>query len=116
LLDELVSPKIREESMVQPLGKKRSPKIFYGWFTVVTTGFCTFWGAGYITQGFSAMFKPISADLGLSRAVTSVAATIRRFEGGIEAPLTGWFTDKFGPKWGMMFGCTRVGTGLILRN
>ena len=60
------------------------------------------------------MFKPIAADLGISRAVTSVAASIGRFEGGLEAPITGWATDKFGPKWVIIFGCFLIGIGLIL--
>jgi sugar phosphate permease len=104
---------LKETALVK---KRTSPKIFFGWFTVLTTSFCTLWGAGYITQGFSAMFKPIAADLKLNRAVTSVAASIGRFEGGIEAPLTGWFTDRFGPKWVMLFGCFLIGLGLILMN
>lgn len=96
--------------------KKKSPKIFFGWWTVLATSFVTLWGHGFITQGFSAMFKPIAEDLRLSRAVTSVAASIGRFEGGLEAPVTGWFTDRYGPKWVIVFGCFIMGLGLILMN
>ena len=94
--------------------KEKFPKIFFGWWTVLATSFVTLWGHGYITQGFSAMFKPISTDLGINRAVTSFAASIGRFEGGLEAPITGWFTDKFGPKWVIVFGCFLIGLGLVL--
>ncbi len=90
--------------------------VFFGWWTVLATSFVTFWAHGYLTQGFSAMFKPIAYDLGLSRAVTSVAASIGRFEGGFEAPITGWVTDKIGPKWVIIFGCFFIGLGLILMN
>ncbi len=96
--------------------RKTFPKIFFGWWTVLATSFVTLWAHGYHTQGFSAMFKPIAADLGLTRAVTSVAASIGRFEGGLEAPITGWLTDRFGPKWVMLFGCFLTGLGLILMN
>ena len=94
--------------------RRRFPKIFFGWWIVLATGFVNFWGHGFYTQGISAMFKPISAELGLTRAATSVASSIGRFEGGVEGPLTGWITDKFGPKWVILFGCFLIGLGLIL--
>ncbi len=93
---------------------KRPARIFQGWWLVFATGFVTFWGHGFYTQGFSALFKPIAADLNLSRAVTSVAASIGRFEGGLEAPIIGWLTDRFGPRWIMLFGIFLIGLGLIL--
>ncbi|HEY94157.1 MAG TPA: MFS transporter [Dehalococcoidia bacterium] len=98
------------------IDKNKQSRIFFGWWTVLATSFVTLWGHGFITQGFSAMFKPISTDLGITRAMTSVAASIGRFEGGIEAPITGWITDKIGPRWVILFGCFLVGLGLILMN
>jgi sugar phosphate permease len=94
--------------------KRATPRIFWGWWLVLATGFVTFWGHGYYTQGFSVLFKPIAADLGLSRAVTSMAASIGRFEAGLEAPLTGWVTDKYGPRWVILFGVFLIGVGLML--
>jgi len=96
--------------------RRRSPKIFFGWWTVITGGFLAFWGYGYHAYGFSALFKPIASDLGFSRAVTSVPAAIGRFEGGFEAPLTGWITDRFGPRWIVIFGTFLMGLSLILMN
>ncbi|MDO8688231.1 MAG: hypothetical protein Q7K41_06565, partial [Dehalococcoidales bacterium] len=75
--------------------KRRSfPKVFFGWWTVLGSGILALWGYGYHAYGFSALFKPISQELGFSRATTSVAASIGRFEGGIESPITGWITDR----------------------
>ena len=88
-------------------------KVFPGWWIVLATGFVTFWAHGYYTQGFSALFKPISADLGLSRATTSVASSIGSFEAGIESPLAGWFTDRFGPRRVILFGTFLMGLGLM---
>ncbi len=73
-------------------------------------------GMGFYAYGFSVLFKPISSELGFTRAVTSVAASIGRFEGGFEAPLSGWATDRFGPKWIVVSGIVVVGLGLILMN
>jgi sugar phosphate permease len=74
------------------------------------------WGHGYHAYGFSALFKPISSELGFSRAAASVAASIGRLEGGFESPLSGWFTDKYGPKWIVLAGVFFIGLSLILMN
>jgi len=96
--------------------RTKFPKIFFGWWTVLTAGFIGFWGHGYYSHGFSALFKPIASELGFSRTVTSVAASIGRFEGGFEAPLVGWLTDRFGPKWIVFTGAFLIGLSLILMN
>lgn len=96
--------------------RRRFPKIFIGWWMVLTGGLVSAWAAGFYMYGFSALFKPISSDLGLSRAATSVAASIGRFEGGFEAPLTGWVTDRYGPRMVVLAGVFIIGLGLILMN
>jgi len=96
--------------------RRRFPHIFFGWWTVLTGSFLCLWGFGYYYTGMSALFKPIASELGLSRAVTSVAASIGRFEGGFEALLTGGLTDKFGPRWIIISGVFLIGLGLILMN
>jgi len=96
--------------------ERRFPKIFFGWWTVLSGGILAMWGFGYHIYGFSALFKPIASELGLSRAVISVAASIGRLEGGFEAPLTGWVTDKYGPRWPILFGVFLATLGLILMN
>ncbi len=96
--------------------RRRSPKIFFGWWTVLATGINGMWAAGYHGYGFSAFFKPISSDLGFSRAVTSVASSIGSFEGGFEAPLSGWIADRFGPRWIILAGVLLYFVGYILMN
>jgi sugar phosphate permease len=92
---------------------RSSRQVFPGWWIVLATGFVTFWAHGYYTQGFSALFRPLSTDLGLSRATTSVASSIGSFAAGIEAPLAGWFTDRFGPRRVIFFGTLLMGLGLM---
>ena len=96
--------------------RRRFSKIFPGWWIVLTGGILALWGHGYHSYGFSALFKPISTELGFSRATTSVAASIGRLEGGFEAPLAGWVTDRFGPRWIVLFGVFLIGLSLILMN
>ncbi|MBI2980000.1 MAG: MFS transporter [Chloroflexi bacterium] len=90
------------------------PGIFWGWFTVLGGGFISLWGQGYSFSGFSALFKPIASELGFSRAVASVPSAIARLEGGIEGPVTGWASDKFGPRWIVLAGVLLISLGLIL--
>ncbi|MFC2021524.1 MFS transporter [Chloroflexota bacterium] len=84
--------------------------------TVLTAGVLTLMGHGFHSYGFSALFKPISSELGFNRATTSVAASIGRLGGGFEAPIAGWITDRFGPKWIVLFGTFLAGLSLILMN
>jgi len=94
--------------------KEQRPKFFFGWWTVITGSFLSLWGFGFYYIGMSALFKPIAADLGLTRAVTSVAASIGRFQGGFESMIVGWLTDKFGPRWVITSGVCLISLGLIL--
>ncbi len=88
--------------------------IFPGWWLVLTGGVLAFWGHGYHAYGFSALFKPIAEDLGLSRTATSIPASIGRLEGGITSPLAGWLTDKFGPRWLIFTGVLLISASLCL--
>jgi sugar phosphate permease len=93
--------------------RKKFPKIFFGWWTVIASGLIALWGYGFQLYGFSALFKPMSKELGFNRTVTSVAASIGRFEGGIEAPITGWISDRFGPRMIIIIGVCLMSIGLI---
>lgn len=81
---------------------------------MIAGGILALWGHGYHAYGFSALFKPIAVDLGLSRAETSIPSSIGRLEGGIEAPLTGWITDRFGARWIIIAGVFLISLSLIL--
>ena len=94
----------------------KKSKLFFGWWIVLASGILTFWGQGIGNFGFSALFKPIASELGLSMAATSVAAGIGKFEGCFISPVVGWLTDKFGPRWMVLSGVSIIGLSLILMN
>jgi len=96
--------------------REKFPKVFFGWWTVLAGSFLSAWGIGFQVHGFSALFKPIASELGFSRAVTSVAASIGRLGYGLESPLTGWLVDRFGPRFLITIGMLIAGLGLILMN
>jgi sugar phosphate permease len=87
---------------------------YFGWWIVIVTGVISGLGHGFYNFGFSALFKPIASELGFSRAATSVASGIGRLEGGLDAPITGWLVDRFGPKWVMVIGVSTMSVGLAL--
>jgi MFS family permease len=89
-------------------------KIYFGWWMTIASGLLCFWGYAYHAYGFSALFKPIAGELGLSRATTSLAASITRFEGGVEAPLIGYMADRYGPRITVFIGIFLAGLGLVL--
>ena len=94
--------------------KAKRSKLYFGWWTVWATGILSGMGHGFYGYGISVFFKDLAAELGLSRAITSLASGIGRLEGGITSPLTGWLADRFGPKWIIFIGVIFAGTGLIL--
>jgi len=95
---------------------RRFPKIYFGWWTVLITSIWSGLGNGFYQSGISVLFKPIAADLHLSRAAASIATGIGRLEGGLESLLTGWLSDKFGPKWIIFTGTCIFIIGLVLMN
>ncbi len=97
-----------------PRFKIKIPHIFIGWWTVIGGGMLALWGHGYNAYGISAMFKPISEELHFSRAQTSIASSIGRLEGGIEGPITGWITDRFGARWVVFSGVLIMSIALVL--
>jgi MFS transporter, OFA family, oxalate/formate antiporter len=92
---------------------QRSPKIFFGWWTVLACGIIGFLGVGFGNMAFSVLFKPIAADLGLDRAVTSVASGMQNAVGGILGPVGGWASDKYGPRLVMLVGVITLALGCI---
>lgn len=93
---------------------RNKSQLFTGWWMVIVSAIVTGFGTGYVGQGISVFFKPLAAELGLSRAATSLATGIARLQGGIEGPLTGWLCDRYSTKWVIVTGTSFVIAGLAL--
>ena len=90
----------------------RSGRIFYGWWVVLAGALINSLGALHF-YGFTVFFLPLSLDLNLSRAATSLVFSLSRAEGAVEGPLAGYIIDRFGPRLVMLGGITVVGLGYI---
>jgi MFS family permease len=88
-------------------------RVYFGWWTVIALGIVAMLGA-FASTGFSAFFKPIASDLGLSRAVTSIAPGVIGLGQSVGAIFAGWGSDKYGPKRIILLGITCLVLGFIL--
>ena len=94
--------------------RRRLTGLYYGWRMVGLVSAIRTLGGGLHSYGFTVFFLPISNELGLSRAATSLAFSLARAEGAIEGPLAGYLTDRFGPRPVMLTASVLCGIGYIL--
>lgn len=94
-----------------PVVPKRG--FFYGWIIVGATFLIVFSVMGaYYT--FGVFFKPMSGELGWTRAQTSLAVTINMIVGGFVAVLIGRLADKHSPRSIMLPCAVLAGVGYVL--
>ncbi len=67
-----------------------------------------------VQYSFGIFLKPLSEDLGGTRALVSWAASIFMFSRGALAIFTGWATDRYGPRKIVALGGFFLGLGLLL--
>ena len=89
-------------------------RIFYGWRMVGLVSAIRVVGGGLHQFGFTVFFLPISQDLNISRAATSLAFSLSRAQGAIEAPLVGYLIDRYGPRPIVITAVLLAGVGYIL--
>ena len=71
-------------------------------------------GGGLHFYGFTVFFLPLSKDLGLNRAATSLIFSLARAEGAIEGPIVGYLIDRLGPRVIMLTAVAMSGLGYML--
>lgn len=93
----------------------RTPaELFYGWRMIAIGSVLRLLGGGLHFYGFTVFFLPLSQDLGLSRAATSLAFSLARAEGAVEGPLVGYLIDRLGPRPIMLTAVIMSGLGYML--
>jgi OFA family oxalate/formate antiporter-like MFS transporter len=91
----------------------KAPRFFYGW-VVVAAAFCVALVAYGIQYSFGIFLEPLEEDFGWSWTLISGAASLFMFSRGALAILTGWATDRHGPRIIVAIGGFFLGLGLIL--
>lgn len=93
----------------------RAPaRLFFGWRMIAVGSAIRILGGGLHLYGFTVFFLPISHELGLSRAATSLVFSLARAEGAIEGPLAGYLIDRFGPRPVVLTAVIMSGVGYML--
>ena len=102
----------------------RRPRIFYGRWIVVVSLVADGMKHGSFNRGFTVLYVPVESDiifpknvLGFSpqsRTMLGLAEGLGRFMGGVQGPLMGYCTDRFGPRVMLAFGGLMSGLGFIL--
>jgi MFS family permease len=78
--------------------RERFQNLYFGWYTVIAGAIIACWGYGSWYYGTSALFTPLIAEYGWTRAQLSAAFSMRSIEGGLEGPFGGMLIDKYGPR------------------
>lgn len=94
--------------------RKRFSALYYGWRMIAIVSALRILGGGLHQYGFTIFFLPVTQELGLSRASTSLAFSLARAEGSLAAPVFGYLIDRYGPKPLMISAALLAGTGYML--
>lgn len=88
--------------------------LYYGWRMIAVGSTLRILGGGLYFYGFSVFFLPLSQDLGLSRAATSLVFSLARAQGAFEGPIAGYFMDRYGPRPLILIALIMTGVGHML--
>lgn len=92
----------------------RIADLYFGWRMIAVGSVLRILGGGLYFYGFSVFFLPLSHDLGLSRAATSLVFSLARAQGAFEAPIAGYYMDRYGPRPPMIIAILTAGIGHLL--
>ena len=92
----------------------RIADLYFGWRMIAVGSVLRILGGGLYFYGFSVFFLPLSQDLGLSRAATSLVFSLARAQGAFEGPIAGHFMDRHGPRPLMIMAILCAGIGHML--
>ena len=94
--------------------RERISGLYYGWRMIGIVSALRILGGGLHQYGFTVFFLPVTNELGLSRAATSLAFSLARAQGSFASPLVGYLVDRYGPKPMMITAAFLAGVGYIL--
>jgi sugar phosphate permease len=94
--------------------RDRLAGLFYGWRMLGVSCAIRVLGGGLHAYGFTVFFLPVTQELGLTRAATSLVFSLARAQGAIEGPLAGYCIDRFGPRPVIFVATLLAGIGYML--
>ncbi len=94
--------------------RQRVSGLYYGWRMIGLVSALRVLGGGLHQYGFTVFFLPVTQELGLSRAATSLAFSLARAQGSFASPLVGYLVDRYGPRPMMATAALLAGVGYIM--
>lgn len=91
----------------------RKPRFYYGWLIVLTGFLGDFMTAGVAVHSFGFILKPMTQELGWTRAMTMGAASMRTVTGAFSGVIIGPLLDRYGARPIMVLGAIIGGIGII---
>ncbi|MAF85979.1 MAG: hypothetical protein CL875_05860 [Dehalococcoidales bacterium] len=86
-----------DKQTILPATGNKKPRLFYG-YIIVLIGFATMLIMHGLLYSFGVFLKPVSAEFGWTRAMTSGAYSMSLFVLGLFYIITGRLNDRFGPR------------------
>ncbi|MEZ4552440.1 MAG: MFS transporter [Dehalococcoidia bacterium] len=93
---------------------RRSRGLFYGWYIALAGALSNFLSAGIAVWGFGIFIDPLKDEMGWSTAAIALGFSIRSFEQGLLAPLTGVLVDRLGPRKMAISGTAILVVGILI--
>lgn len=94
-------------------GQSKSPRIFYGWWIVITGALTMAVVISPIFQGIGTFFVSFERHFGWSRTVLSGAFSLSRMEGALLGPLEGVLIDRIGSRRCIIIGLSILAVGFM---
>lgn len=94
--------------------KQRFGGLYYGWWMVAVSCAVRILGGGLHAYGFTVFFLPVTQELGLTRAATSLVFSLARAQGAVEGPLAGYCIDRYGPRPVIVIAVLLAGIGYVM--
>ena len=92
----------------------RIPRVFYGWYIVAAGTVSSFTNMAVYMVGLSVFIKDLRDEMGWSVAAISVGFSLKQFETGLLAPVSGYLIDRVGPRIMAVFGAVVMTIGLLI--
>ena len=98
--------------LINPLKLVRGT--FYGWWLVALSALVMALGTVPLFQGMTAWFPVLETRFAWSRTQLALAFSFSRVEGSVMGPISGYLTEKLGPRRMVLIGLLVLGGGFIL--
>jgi MFS family permease len=89
-------------------------QIFYGWYIAGAGAGSNFIVIGFTIFGIGVFIEPMRDELHWSLTAIAVGISLRAFENGLLAPVSGILVDRLGPRRMALIGLVLVSAGLMM--